>query len=465
MRLNRKTVSTWASMVVLVAAAFGGVVALAGGAAASGGPCGVVVSGENLAQDALQTAISAAHAGQTICVHAGVYPEQIVVSTPDLKIVGAGVGLTVIDPSSGTVNAVDWDSAASPHSPKSSLYPVIAVVLVANVSGVVLKHLTVNAAGAASSIAGCSPGIAAVDFQNVSSGKLVQAAIENAKLSPALLGCQFQIGVYAYTGYYETGYTPAGATVTVRGTSITNYGKGGIVCNDPGLTCKANGDTVTGIGETAAIGQNGIQVAFGALGLITNDHVSGNAYDGTNGDSATVADDNDFFGNGTSVGGVLLYLAASGTRVTGCTFVNNQVGVLAYGDALDQIRHNIVTNSYAYGIVDYGEPGAISHIVGNTVSNPTTGAVGILVVNGTFYVTGNSLSGTSLTGTQGASQAVTGPGSYNPTYPATSIATAAVQAISDGALTHVFLTNNLYTHVSSRSATVAVFDGMVVVTT
>ena len=465
MRLNRKTVSTWASMLVLVAAAFGGVVVLAGGAAASGGPCGIVVSGENVAHNALQTAISAAHAGQTICVRAGVYPEQIVVSTPNLKIVGAGVGLTVIDPANGTVNTVDWDSAASPHSPESSLYPVIAVVLVDNVSGVVLKHLTVNAAGAAASIGGCSPGIAAVDFQNVSSGKLVQASVENAKLSPALLGCQFQLGVYVYTGYYETGFTPAGATVIVRGTSISNYGKGGVVCNDPGLTCKVTGDTVTGIGETAAIGQNGIQVAFGALGLITNDHVSGNAYDGSNGDYATVADDNDFFGNGTSVGGVLLYLAASGTRVAGCTFVNNQIGVLAFGDALDQIRHNTVTNSYAYGIADYGAPGAISHIVGNTVSNPTTGAIGILVANGTFYVTGNYLSYTSLTGDQGASQAVTGPGTFYPAYPATSVATAAVQAISDGALTHVYLTGNHDSHDSSRSASVAVFDGMVVITT
>lgn|GEM_PF-2630174 len=451
--MHGRTVSSWVGAMVVLSAMFGGVLLFSGSAAAASTGCTVAVAGENVGDNALQVAIDHAAPGATICVAAGTYPEQLTIATANLRIVGAGAGMTIIAPTTGTVNARSYDSGN----------PLIAVVLVDNASGVVLKGLTVNAAGAASSITGCLPGIVGVEFQNVSTGKLTNSLVENAILAPNLLGCQSQIGVFAYTGYYGTNHTLVHSTVTITGTTVSAYGKGGIVCSDPGLTCIVTSDRVVGIGTTPAIAANGIQIGFGAVGTVKGDRVSGNAYNGTNGDEATVADDNDWYGNGSSATGILLYQAGAGTRVAGCTVTNNQLGIAGYQDALDRIVGNSVTNSLAYGIAEYGTPTTVAYITGNTIANPVTGAVGVLVANGTFYVTGNAISWVLDSGDQGASQAVTGPGTVYPALAPLEIATAAVQAVSDGGATVVHLHGNLEVRISSRIAVLSVFGGTVTV--
>ena len=437
---------SWVMALLIVASAFAGLMALAGPVAAGSG-CTVSVSHENLADNALQTAINGAPTGATVCVGAGVFPEQIAIKTAGLHLKGAGPGRTSIDPTTGVVDAVDYDN---------SQFPLVAVVQVDNVSGVTISGLTVNAGAAAASIAGCTPGIVGVDFQNVSSGTLSNARVLNVELAPALLGCQSQTAVYAYTGYYGTNYTPVGAAVSITGTTISSYGKGGVVCDDPGLTCTVTGDRITGIGPTPAIASNGIQVAFGAVGMIRGDHVSGNDYTGA---EAT----NDFYGNGYNAAGILLYLAGAGTRVQGTTDTGNQIGIVGYDDTSDTIQGNAVVNSYAYGIVEYGHVGFSATIRGNSVRNPTTGAIGILVANGTFSIFGNTINGVSDTGTQGASQAVTGNGTVYPSQPATLIETAAIQAISDGGPTVVYQHTNTYHGDAARTATAAVLGGSVTI--
>lgn len=438
---------TWIVALAIVASAMGGVVAVAGSAGASPTGCTVHVTHENGNDTAVQAAITAAPTGATVCVGPGVYPEQLVIKTAGLHLKGAGTGRTSIDPTTGVANAVDYDNGKM---------PLVAVVQVDNVSRVAISGLTVNAGAAAASIGGCSPGIVGIDFQNVSSGTLTNAAVKNAELAPALLGCQSQTAVYAYTGYFATHYTPVAATVTVTATTITAYGKGGVVCDDPGLSCVVRGDRVVGIGPTPAIASNGIQVAFGATATVLHDFVSGNDYTGA---LAT----NDFYGNGYNAAGILLYQAGAGTSVRGSTVVANQIGIVGYQDVADVIRGNTVTNSYAYGIVEYGKVGFTATIQGNVVRNPGTGAVGILVANGTFSVVGNTIIGVSATGTNGASQAITGNGTIYPTAAAVSIATAAFQAISDGGTTIVHLHTTTYRLDVARTATAAVFGGTVAV--
>jgi hypothetical protein len=456
----RRTVGTrLASTTILmltVGAAF--TVLAMGSAAASGGPCSIVVSHENVGNNALQTAINSAHAGETICIGHGSFPEQITIATPNLRLVGAGVGVTTIAPTAGVVNAVDWDSASNPE------YPLIAVVLIDNVSGVTIAGLTVNAAGAAASITGCTPGIVGVDFQNVTSGALVRSVVTGAELSPALLGCQSQSDVYAYTGYYTTGYTPASASVTFTADLLTAYGKGGLVCDDPGLTCTVTATRVVGIGPTPAIAANGIQVAFGAVGHLVLDSVSANAYTGP-------YEALDWYGTavGQTVGyesaGILLYQAGAGTRVIDCRLLQDADGIAAYQDASDRIAGNVVTDSSAYGIVENGLPTTTATLAANVVRNPVYGAPGILVDNGTFTLQGNVVASALATGDQGASQAITGANTYYPTAPAASVNTAAFQAVSEGGATHVILLpSNEAIHCSARLATQSVFSGSVQVT-
>ncbi len=448
--MGGRNVSVWVSTAVLMAVTLGGALLVAGAAAAaSPSGCGVTVRGENVGDTALQTAINGAHAGEKICVAAGTYPEQLVIHTAGVHLSGAGVGATIIAPTTGVANAVDYDSGSNA--------PLVAVVVVANVSGVVLSDLTINAAGAAASIGGCSPGVVALDFQNVSAARLTASTIEGAELAPSLLGCQSQTDVYAYTGYFETGYTPAHAVVTIQSSTIQTYGKGGIVCDDPGLSCTITGTTVTGIGPTPAIAGNGIQVAYGAGAMISRDRVTANDYTGA---TAT----NDFYGNGYAASGILLYEAAAGTRVEHSSLSGNQISIAGYDDVSDLIEDNTVLNSIAYGIAEYGTPTTTATIVGNVISNPTTKSLAVFVANGTYSIRGNAISYVLDSGIQGASQAITGPGTVYPSAAPVSIATAAIQAVSDGGPTIVVDHHNTFADVSLRLATATAFQGTVTVT-
>ncbi len=444
MELRKASWVAWTACVTVGVATI--LLAFAPALAASTG-CSLVVGHENGANDAVQLAVNAALPGATICLRPGVYPEQVTIATPGLHLAGAGAAKTFLAPTQGTVNALDYDAGGA---------PLVAVVLVRNASGVVLSGITVNASGAAGSIGGCSPGLVGVDFQNVSSGKLTSSVVTGAELPPALLGCQTQDGVRVYTGHATTGYTPNGAIVTVSGTTVSAYGKRGIFCEDPGLTCVIKSDRVVGLGPTSAIAANGIEVASGAVGRIAGDRVSGNVYTGA---SAT----NAWYAVGWSATGILLVGAGNGTTVTGSTLTGNQIGICAYQDVSDRIAKNSVVNSIAYGIVAYGEPGYVGYVTGNHVQNPATGSVGIFVANGTFTVRGNQIGGSVPNGTQGASQPVTGPGTVFPNAPAASISTAAIQVVSDGGPTNAVLHHNLYWQVSSPLAVLAVLGGSVTI--
>jgi len=413
-----------------------------GGASAATG-CNLVVNSENLAGNAVQSAINSANPGWKICLGAGSFPEQLTISTPNLKLVGAGTSKTFIDPTSVVADTVDWDSAPS--------YTAAApILLVDNTTG-----LTVNGAPAASSITGCGEDFLGVDVQNSSGTSLVSAKVTGIELSPSLLGCQNQLAVYAYTGYYATGYV-APVTVSFTHVTVTAYGKNGITCDDPGLTCTLASDTVTGIGPTSATATNGIQVAYGAVGVLSHDSVKDNAYTGP---TSTL----DWYGNGYQGAGILFYLAGAGTSVSSSTVGANAMGITVLGAAPVQIVGNTVSGSTGYGIVVNGAAGSQALIANNTVSEAGVGGVGILVDNGTFNVSGNTVSHSSSSGTNGASQVVCGTGSYLSCSPTQNISTAAIQAVSENGTgsTTVVLFGNVFKFDTLSVASLAVRGGSV----
>lgn len=445
---GRTALASWVA-VGLIAATFAVAVLVAGaGTTAAARTCNLSVNSENSANNSVQSAINSADPGWTICLGAGTYPEQLTISTPSLKIVGAGAALTIIAPTSVSQNTYDWDNVPA--------LPLDAIVLVDNTTGVTLQGLTVNGTAAAGSITGCSPGYAGVDFQN-SSGALVASAVRGVQLAPSLLGCQTQLAVYVYTGYYGTSYTPSPSlAVRVQTTTITSYGKNGITCDDPGLVCTIVRDTVTGIGSTPATAQNGIQVGFGATASVLNNRVSGDIYSGA---TAT----NDWYGNGYQASGILLYFPGAGTLVSKNTVSASGMSIVDYGQLPVKIVGNKVTGSTAYGIVANGLPGAHALIANNTVSSVGTGAPGILVDNGSFNVSGNKISGVSASGTNGANQTVCGPTSYLTCTPDANISTAAIQAVSESGVgpTGLTLFSNTFTSDVLSVATLAVAGGSV----
>ncbi len=402
--------------------------------------------------------------GQTVCVGPGTYPEQLTISKP-VRLVGAGSTQTILEPTSVTFNTVDWDSAngGSSSVPCGSdlCVPLAAVILVENTTGgptngVTVQNLEVNGAAGSSSIA-CGDDYVGVDFQD-SGGTLKGATVSDVASPISSFGCQEVSGaVYAYNGYYFTGLTPSPSiAVTVAHITVTGYQKNGITCDDPGETCTLTGDTVVGIGPTTLTAQNGIQVAYGAVGHMTSDIVENNAYTGSNSGL-------DWDGTGYQASGILLYQAGAGTSILRSTLRSDAIGIAAVGDVSDTIQGNTVVDSSAYGIVENGVPGTTATIVNNAIRNPEYMAVGILVDNGTFHLAHNSIFWALTTGSQGASQPVTGPGTFYPTSPVASVTTAAIQAVSEGGPTVVTIVGTTYYHVSAKTATLGVFGGLVTI--
>ncbi len=301
--------------------------------------CTITVSGENVGDNAVQTAINGAAPGSTICLGAGTYPEQLTIATPGITLLGAGNGSTIIEPNAPLAfNTFDFDSAST----YAKLTPAATIVLVENTSDVTIENVQVSGQGAVNTFTSCADDYFGVDFQN-SSGALVGSLVTDIELPTDLFGCQPGVGVYAYNGYFFTGVAPSPAVaVSIADSTITNYDKNGITCDDLGETCSVTSSTVAGVGPTPLIAQNGIQVAFGASGTITNDSISGNHYD--------PALNANYFGSVATATGVLIYDGGNTIQVADNHLHGNDLGIAVAGTAAATVSDNTITQGYAYGI-------------------------------------------------------------------------------------------------------------------
>jgi Right handed beta helix region len=353
-------------------------------------PCSVTVPGENVADNAVQTAINAASPGAVICLAPGLYPEQLHVSTANLTIVGSG---NSTNPSSGSVLEPNAPLAFSTYDFDSGT-PAAALVSVTNTTGVELEYLAVSGANASASFTGCGQDYYGVAFQNAS-GKLLGATVTGIELPPSLFGCQPGLAVYADNGYFTSDVAPSPAiAVTIESSTFTAYDKGGIVCDDLGESCTIAGNTVTGVGGTDLIAQNGIQVAFGASALVFGNDVTGNHYlPGLNAD---------YFSPTYTASGILVYDAGAVLNVSANVLAGNDLGIAVAGTASASVSNNTISQGYAYGITfDLNTSAAwlglpvystdtpwTSTATGNTIANVN---VGLLVYDDNVTVHAGSI--------------------------------------------------------------------------
>jgi len=379
------------------------------GAAAAG--CSVTVQHENATNTAIQQAIDNAELGVTgpiVCVSSSgnPYPEQVVITSSNIQLIGVSATQPLIQPTSVITNSQDPDRST----------PVAAIVLVEGTStspitGVVIRGIDVDGTMATSSFNGCSADYIGIYFQDAS-GTVRSSTVNGLYLSPSLAGCQDGLGVFVRT---DSG---ASSTVLISRNTVTNYQKNGITCNDAGTTCTVTGNAVSFYSPYAPyIAPNGIQIAFGALGKVTANRVSGNVctLSGACGSNLITQ------AQGT---GILTYQSASSTQVSGNTLTGNDLGVGSYLDSGPlTVRSNTIQSSTFAGIVQYdgtyvasrntlsgnplgvavisdgSGPNVVSHISGNTISGQTysvqiqTVSPGTATVtyNGhTFHVSGDS---------------------------------------------------------------------------
>jgi len=204
----------------------------------------------------IQDAINSAAAGDRIRICQGTYAEQLTIQKSLTLDADSGA---ILMPGVMHQNTVSlFDSA-----------PIAAAILVQNASNVTVRGLIVD--GANNGISACAPDLEGITFQNAS-GSIERTAVRNFKLGSGLEGCQSGTGIFVQSG---------GGTISnveIEDCTIHDYQKNGITADEVGTNASIRHNVVTGLGPTTGAAQNGIQIGFGAEGVIERNLVTNNIW-------------------------------------------------------------------------------------------------------------------------------------------------------------------------------------------
>jgi parallel beta-helix repeat protein len=206
--------------------------------------------------------------------------------------------------------------------------------------------------------------------------------------------------------------------------TVTGYQKNGVTCRDAGTTCSLTGSTITGVGPSAQIAENGFEGYGVAKVTVSGNKVRGNSYTGGGSgnqatgllilDVGTVTaksnhltsnDINGYFGNdgGGPTPGTWTISGNTVTSATSAVSVGQGYGdgiVLDSTSNAVSVANNIVTKSAEYGIALYGASGAT--VSTNTVTGSASDGIYVGGPGTTLYTaTGNSISSNTVKGNHG----------------------------------------------------------------
>jgi nitrous oxidase accessory protein NosD len=315
----------------------------------------------------IQDAIDAASPGDHIRICKGTYVEQLTIRKA-----------LDIDADSG---AVLMPSAMKPNT--TSLFsgaPIATAILVADATDVSISGLTVD--GVNNGISECAPDLEGITFQNAS-GNIVRAAIRNFKLATRLGGCQSGTGLFVQSGGGKI------SQVEIEDCTIHDFQKNGITANEIGTTAFIRRNVVTGIGPTAAIAQNGIQIGFGAGGAIAKNVVTNNVYSACSAVTmcaavatnilVTQSDGVEVSGNKAGISQVAIFVNGNGAEVErNETFAANVFDGIRVEGNQAEVRRNRVFNGAEAGIFVMGNNNVLED---NVI---TEAAIGILKETGSM---------------------------------------------------------------------------------
>ena len=130
-----------------------------------------------------------------------------------------------------------------------------------------LKNLVIDGSLATPAGADCSvPNVVGIFYRN-SSGTVSDSTVRNVKLAAGLEGCQAGLGVFAQSGAGGT------ADLTLTGVNVHDYQKNGVVGNEVGTTITVMDSQVLGDPANNVSVQNGIQIGFGASGVLDGNRI------------------------------------------------------------------------------------------------------------------------------------------------------------------------------------------------
>jgi parallel beta-helix repeat protein len=335
----------------------------------------------------ISAAVTAASADNTLEVGAGTYTEQVTIDK-NLTLQG-DTGAIVQSPSPLTADALG----------------VRAVMEINNASTVNISGLTIQGPVATGQV--IDAGILVVGG---ATANVTTSTISDIRSNPITgvgnTGNGIQVGGTASLAVGQVGHA------TITNSTITNYQKRGISAGSTGSTVTIMDDTITGVGPTSAIGQNGIVIFPGATATITGNTVKDNQFTGpnngpdpfTNTQSAAILDigggPDTITGNTVSTNDIGIFATNTGVTISGNTLHDTFEGLLLGAGTANVSNNTITGNNIGVAILAFptdafGNP-VTTNAVGNLVSNNITQngngglsfpGAGILVSNATGATT------------------------------------------------------------------------------
>jgi hypothetical protein len=306
--------------------------------------------------------------GGTIHVAAGTYNEQVILDKA-VTLIGAGDS-TIIQPTQTTANGFNLFNRSDGGAVNTT-----GVIITDTTGDVTVSNLKVDGS-LVTSVPSGADGFAGILFRGNPGtiDHVTVADIHNA-------GGAYGLGIYL-SGFY----TPV--SMTVSNSTVSGYGKNGITANFENLDATLTGNTITGMGATSTIAQNGIQFGYGSSGIVDNNTITGHVWTGTYGGSNDPATDPEADG----ASGVLLYMSGSGVEIKNNTLTSNQFGVWSVAAPSVNIHDNTISglahtvNVYPTAIAiwsedmwtfDMGgtETGTSAPITNNTISSHDYGVI------------------------------------------------------------------------------------------
>jgi parallel beta-helix repeat protein len=335
--------------------------------------------------DSIQAAINIASPGDTISILPATHTEALVITKNNLHVV-AGDG----EHNKG-------DAGVQIDAPSSLNKTTAALIDIVGAAGVEINDLTLNGLNYSfdSAIRVRANGSATIHFNT----------IENTFNSGTnQLGFSIRVGD---TGDLLGSLSPG--TATIDSNILESYNKGGVIVDGAGSSATVTRNAVLGVGLTAAVDQNGLQISNGAAGRLQDNAVRHNSFDDPSGNivalgvevfntnARVVVADNSLAFNDSGV-------EVQGSAQSNTSIVNNEV----QNSASDGIILNNSTGVSIYSNrIDHGGGDGISlqnsnnnAIVNNQANNSSMfGGIFLGASNGN-YIFGNHLKGNALDGIQ-----------------------------------------------------------------
>jgi len=318
----------------------------------------------------IQAALNAATPGQRIHLCRGTYPEQLKITKPVHIDSDNGVVLLPTDMQANTTSLV-------------SGAPIAAAILVIDTTNVIIEGMIVD--GINNNVSACAPQLIGIEYQNAS-GVVENVTVRNFKLTAALNGCQSGTALFAQSGGGGV------SDVEVHDTVLYDYQKNGITANEAGTAVMIHDNVVTGAGPTTGAAQNGIQVGFGAKGVIRGNTVSNNIWSPcvavdtcTNVGTGILVEESDsvqILGNNVGLTQIGIFINGNDANVrqNQVAAVNVFDGIRVEGNGNRLEKNDVFTLNNAYTTCDLADP----HF--RIISKKAKAITGDKIISGPFYM-------------------------------------------------------------------------------